>query len=69
MMISARPITDSQFKSPTAGTINNWKILDYNLIDEIEKITDSKIKIEKINEARVLDKEIVINNGQLRFSK
>jgi len=68
MMISARPITDSEFESPASGTVLIGKYIDNNLINGITKITDSKIKIEKISEAKVLNREITVNNGKIRFT-
>jgi PAS domain S-box/diguanylate cyclase (GGDEF) domain len=67
MMISARPITDSEFKSPASGTILIGKYIDSKLMNEIENITNSKMKIEKANEAKFLNDKIVVNNGELEF--
>lgn len=67
MMISARPITDSEFKAPRSGTILMGKYLDDHLKNGIEKITDSKMKIEKIDNVKVLDREITVNDGKFRF--
>lgn len=68
MMLSARPITDSEYKAPSSGTVVVGKYLNYNLVSEIEKITDSKLSIEKINKYRVSDKLIIVNDGDLTFS-
>ncbi|KZL89798.1 HD domain-containing phosphohydrolase [Clostridium magnum] len=67
MMLSARPITDSEFRSPASGTVLIGKYIDSKLIKEIENISDSKMKIEKADAARVLDGKIIVNNGELEF--
>lgn len=68
MMISARPITDSEFKSPAAGIVLVGKYIDSSLVNGVKEITDSKMKIEKISEAKVLDREITVGNGKIKFS-
>lgn len=67
MMISAKPITDSEHRTPVSGTVLVGKYIDDRLINEIEKITNSNMKIEKVNETESLNGKITINNGELQF--
>ncbi len=67
MMFSSRPITDSNLKSGVRGTLIMCKYIDYGLINKIQNILDSKLKIKKIinKELEGLDKDITIRiNGK-----
>lgn len=63
MIISARPITDSNFNEPSAGTLIVGRYIDDRIINEAEKIVNSKVKIENISNYKVSNQGINVNGG------
>lgn len=66
MIISSIPITDSDLMSPAEGTLIMGQYLDNTIIDKIEQMTDTKIKLNKIGTYGEVKGEI---NKQPDFSK
>lgn len=66
MIISSRPITDSWFSSPSEGTLIMGKYIDSSIINKIENVTESKIRINKINDSNGI---ISAGNKRIDFNK
>lgn len=62
MLISSAPITDSQFKAPMSGTLLFGRYLDADIMNSLDKITNSQVEIFDIN-------QIITPNHSIGFTE
>lgn len=70
MMVSSRPITDSQYKAPIEGTFIIGRYIDVDFINKINNIVNSNVEIEKISNIKNVRGgiEVEVNHNKVIFS-
>jgi diguanylate cyclase (GGDEF)-like protein/PAS domain S-box-containing protein len=68
MMISSRPITNSEYSGPIGGTLIMGRYLDSGLISRIETISGINLRLYNINGNQFIGNTIKLNNDKLKFN-